>query len=104
MDPARDYYALGKQVCSLEHKLEKLLTLLKDDFYKSKEKEPLSQLMQDCKTLLKHVEEKNKCIECNIPYKRFEHFHEVYLELFELEKDFQNVYKNYILYLNTLFH
>ena len=103
MDPARDYYALGQQVCKLEHDLKKLWrTLLKEEA-STQHNHPLNALYLDCKSLLEHLEEKNKSIQCNIPYKRFEHFHTVYLEIFELENDYLNVHRNYVEYLKTVY-
>ena len=107
MDPARDYYALGQQVCKLEHDIKKLWKTLQIDRVKieatAQEDHPLNALIQDCNSLLDHVKDKNKSIQCNIPYKRFEHFHTVYLEIFEMENDYLNVHRNYVEYLKTVY-
>ena len=95
MDCSRRCYELGQQVSSVEHKLEILLKTIQTTFVETNNL-LLPMLVEDCKTLLKKLEEKNKHLKTNIPYYKRERFSEVILEVIDLESDYLNVYRNYL--------
>lgn len=95
MECARRCYELGQQVYSVEHKLEVLLKTIETTFLETNNL-LLPMMVEDCKTLLKKMKEKNKQIKTNIGCYKFEQFYQVILEVIDLESDYLNVYRNYL--------
>jgi hypothetical protein len=101
MEFGQECYCLGQHMNKIKNSLNSLLNKVTRDSW-TRGDQSLKIFIDDCKTLLIHLEEKDLYINVNICKMNKDALYKVAKEVCDLENDYVNVYRDYVDYLKAI--